>query len=264
MNLSGKSILLTGASSGIGYHMAIALAKENCRIALLARSMDKLKEIAETAGTSDNIILPIQCDVSKKEEVNAAVGKVLEEFGSLDILILNAGTSYRLDAEDFSAEKGEEIIKVNLTSKFYFLEKLIPHFISKKSGMIVGVSSLADTRGFPRSGFYNASKAGFSKAARKSAHRTQRTQHQGNHRPTRLCTNPDDRQERIQYAPPYGAGESGADNNRRHKERKEDHPVPPPHRTGHEADRDYTRHPLRIPLPQAPRSPEEKRLVKFY
>ena len=163
MNLSGKSILLTGASSGIGYHMAIALAKENCRIALLARSIDKLKEIAETAGTSDNIILPIQCDVSKKEEVNAAVGKVLEEFGSLDILILNAGTSYRLDAEDFSAEKGEEIIKVNLTSNFHFLEKLIPHFISKKSGMIVGVSSLADTRGFPRSGFYNASKAGFTK-----------------------------------------------------------------------------------------------------
>jgi len=163
MDLPGKSILLTGASSGIGREMASKLAKENCRIALLARSIDKLREIAERCGTDRNVILPIRCDVSRKEEVHTVVDRVLEEFGGLDILILNAGTSSRLGAEDFDAVKGEKIISVNLTSKFYFLEKMIPHFISKRKGMIVGVSSLADVRGFPRSGFYNASKAGFSK-----------------------------------------------------------------------------------------------------
>lgn len=163
MNLAGKSILLTGASSGIGYKLAEKLAAENCRIAVLARRTVKLQEIAEKFGNRQNVILPITCDVSKKEEVHSAVEKVLENFGEIDIIILNAGTSHRIDAKDFYAGKGEEIISVNLTSKFYFLEKIIPYFISKRSGMIVGVSSLADTRGFPRSAFYNASKAGFTK-----------------------------------------------------------------------------------------------------
>ena len=163
MKLPGKTILLTGASSGIGYQLAAALAKENCKLAILARRTEKLNEIVQTYSTPQNTILPITCDVSRKEEVNAAVNNVLQKFGTIDVLILNAGTSSRTDAEDFSADKGEEIISVNLTSNFYFLEKLIPHFIEKKSGMIAGVSSLADTRGYPRSGFYNASKAGFSK-----------------------------------------------------------------------------------------------------
>ncbi len=163
MNLSGKSILLTGASSGIGYAVAKKLAKENCKIAVLARDIDKLREFASEFSSANNLILPIRCDVSNQGDVNSAFNTIFAEFGGIDIAMLNAGTSDRIDAEDFSADKGKEIISVNLTGKFYFLEKLIPYFISKKNGMIVGVSSLADTRGFPRSGFYNASKAAFSK-----------------------------------------------------------------------------------------------------
>ena len=163
MLLAGKSVLITGASSGIGYGAAKILANEDCRIAILARRIDKLEKFANEYKTPGNTILPVKCDVSDKEEVYSAVDTVLEKFGEIDIAILNAGTSYRLEAEDFSSDKGEEIISVNLTGKFCFLDKLIPYFIKKKSGMIVGVSSLADVRGFPRSAFYNASKAGFSK-----------------------------------------------------------------------------------------------------
>ncbi len=163
MNFAGKAILLTGASSGIGYELAARLAKENCRLAVLARNTSKLQEIAGRFSTNQNTILPVHCDVSQKDEVHSAIDKVTAEFGGIDILILNAGASYRIDVENFSSEKGKDIIEVNLISKFYFLEKLIPHFISKRSGMIVGVSSLADVRGFPRSGFYNASKAAFTR-----------------------------------------------------------------------------------------------------
>jgi short-subunit dehydrogenase len=163
MLFSGKSVLITGASSGIGYMLAKRLAGQECKIAILARRTDILKEFAEKYSTGSNIILPLHCDISNKEEVYSSLETVIEKFGEIDIAILNAGTSYRLNAEDFSAEKGEKVISVNLTSKFYFLEKLIPYFIEKKSGMIVGVSSLADARGFPRSAFYNASKAAFSK-----------------------------------------------------------------------------------------------------
>lgn len=163
MNFSGKSILLTGASSGIGEKLTAALARENCRLALLARRIEKLNELTSKFGNDQNILLPIRCDISKKEEVYAAVVQVLEQFGGIDILILNAGTSSRMNAENFSSESGKRIINVNLISNLYFLEKLIPHFISKRNGMIVGVSSIADVRGFPRSAFYGASKAGFTR-----------------------------------------------------------------------------------------------------
>lgn len=163
MLISGKSVLITGASSGIGYTVARRLAAENCRIALLARTTEKLEEFAAQYSNDKNSILPLTCDVSKKEDVFSATEIVLKEFGGIDIAILNAGTSHRIDVENFSSDKGEEILSANLTGKFYFLEKLIPCFIQKRSGMIVGVSSLADVRGFPRSAFYNASKAAFSK-----------------------------------------------------------------------------------------------------
>lgn len=163
MHLSGKSVLITGASSGIGYALAERLAKANCRIALLARRTDVLNDFASKYSTGQNMILPLHCNVSDKEEVFSAFNTIIEKFGGIDIAVLNAGTSYRIDVENFSAEKGEKVLSVNLTSKFYFLEKIIPHFIEKKDGMIVGVSSLADARGFPRSAFYNASKAAFTK-----------------------------------------------------------------------------------------------------
>ncbi len=163
MRLSGKSVLITGASTGIGYTIAKKLVKENCKIAILARTTEKLEEFAAKYGKDHNPVLPLTCDVSKKEDVFRAIQIILGEFGGIDIAILNAGTSRRIDVENFSSDKGKEILSVNLTGKFYFLEKLIPYFIQKRDGMIVGVSSLADARGFPRSAFYNASKAAFSK-----------------------------------------------------------------------------------------------------
>ncbi len=163
MHFTNKSILITGASGGIGYEIARILSKEKCNLALLSRNFAKLQQFASEYKNSDNIILPIQCDVSKKEEVDSAINKIMETFGGIDIAILNAAIGIRMDAENFSAEAGEKIYRVNLIGNLYFLEKLIPHFIEKKGGIIAGVSSQADVRGFPRSGFYNSSKAAFTR-----------------------------------------------------------------------------------------------------
>jgi short-subunit dehydrogenase len=163
MDFTDKSIVITGASGGIGLEISTILSREKCKLALLSRSIEKLQKFASEYGSSHNIILPIQCDVSKKEQVNSALDKVIETFGGIDIVILNAAIGVRSDPENFSAETGEKIFRVNLISSLYFFEKLLPLFIKKKSGMIIGISSQADTRGFPRSGFYNASKAAFTR-----------------------------------------------------------------------------------------------------
>lgn len=163
MNFNGKSIIITGASGGIGLEISKILSKEKCKLALLSRNIEKLQNFASEHQNENLIILPIQCDVSKKEEVESAIDKVMEAFGGVDLVILNAATGIRMDAENFSAETGEKIFRVNLIGNLYFLEKLIPHFIKKKSGIIAGVSSQADVRGFPRSGFYNSSKAAFTR-----------------------------------------------------------------------------------------------------
>lgn len=163
MNFTGKSILITGASGGIGLEISKILSREKCKIALLSRSIEKLQKFASEHSDSTNFILPIQCDVSIKEEVSSAFDKVIETFGGIDIAILNAAIGVRVDAENFSSETGEKIFRVNLFGNIYFLEKLIPHYIKRGSGIIAGVSSLADVRGFPRSGFYNASKAAFTR-----------------------------------------------------------------------------------------------------
>ena len=163
MDFTGKSILITGASSGIGLELSKKLVGENCKLALLARSFDKLQDFTLKYKTNTNFLHPVHCDVSDKKNVSDAVDSVINQLGGIDIAILNAGTSQRLNIENFSSEIGEKIIRVNLLGQIYFLQRLIPYFIKKRSGIIVGISSLADARGFPRSAFYNSSKAGLTK-----------------------------------------------------------------------------------------------------
>jgi short-subunit dehydrogenase len=163
MELTNKNILITGASSGIGYALTKLLAKEKCNLALLARRKHILDSLGAELKVFDKKIIPVECDVSKKESVVKAYSLIKENFGEIDIAILNSGLSYRMSAEDFDSCKGEQVIGANFMGIVYFIEQLIPDFIKKKEGMIVGVSSLAGDRGYPRSAFYAASKAAVTK-----------------------------------------------------------------------------------------------------
>ncbi|MCX6564159.1 MAG: SDR family NAD(P)-dependent oxidoreductase [Candidatus Aminicenantes bacterium] len=159
MDLRGKTILLTGASSGIGLALSRLLAQEKVKLALLARRENILRRLAVELKSSGSVILPLQCDVSKKEDIRKSYLEVKSQFGQVDIAILNSGFSHRAGVEHFEVDVARDIFDVNVFGMLYFIEELLPDFKCRKEGIIVGVSSLSDCRGFPRSGFYNASKA---------------------------------------------------------------------------------------------------------
>jgi len=159
MNLSNKNILITGASSGIGYQLSKDLAKEGANLALLARRKNILDDLAEELKSFSTKIITAQCDVTSKESVKNAFDFVKKEFSSIDIAILNSGASFRMSIEEFDTEHLEEIINVNFMGLVYCLNEIIPEFIKRKDGCIVGISSLSDSRGFPRSAAYCSSKA---------------------------------------------------------------------------------------------------------
>lgn len=159
MDLSNKVILLTGASSGIGYSLAKSLPKENCSLALISRNEKKLNDLLTELKNVRIKISAYLCDVGNIDEVRNSYQQIINDFGKIDIAILNAGTSHRLDIKNYSSEIAREIFNVNVFGIINFVEQLLPDFIERKEGMIVGVSSLAESRGFPKSGFYNASKS---------------------------------------------------------------------------------------------------------
>jgi short-subunit dehydrogenase len=160
MNLREKVLVITGATSGIGYSLAKLLPKENCSLALIARSENILDDLI-TRLQFDKA-KAYKCDVGKPDDVKNTFGKIKKDFNKIDIAILNAGVSQRADIKNFSSASAKEIFNTNVLGVVNCIEQLLPDFIADRKGMIVGVSSLSDARGFPRSGFYSASKSAVS------------------------------------------------------------------------------------------------------
>ena len=159
MELRGKTILLTGASSGIGLALSRQLANEKVNLALLARREHILLQLADELKDSGSVVLPVKCDVSNKDETARACREIRARFGHVDIAILNSGLSHRAAAAGFRVDVAREIFDVNVFGILNFVGELMPDFIKRQDGTIVGVSSLADCRGLPKNRCYSASKA---------------------------------------------------------------------------------------------------------
>ncbi len=159
MNFSNKNILVTGASSGIGYSLVKKLAAEKCNLALAARREEILDELAGQLKNTGSKIIAFPCDVTIKEEVKRTIDEIVNQFGSIDLAILNSGVSTRSPINFYNSDDAKKIFDVNVIGLVNCLEALLPYYIKNRKGIIAGVSSLADGRGFPKSGFYCASKA---------------------------------------------------------------------------------------------------------
>jgi short-subunit dehydrogenase len=159
MNFNDKVILITGASTGIGKELAKQLSGINCSLLLLARRSELLDELRSQLISGKANINIYKCDVADPDEVRKVFKEIREHFTKVDIAILNAGVGSKSSTEDYYYETAKKTFDVNVLGIVNCVENLLPDFIRRKDGMIIGVSSLADSRGWQGSGFYCASKA---------------------------------------------------------------------------------------------------------
>jgi short-subunit dehydrogenase len=159
MQFENRTVLITGASSGIGRALVEQLSKVHCRLLIVSRRLNVLCEIASSLQGQPSIITPFQCDVSDPAQVAESYAKMRDSLGPIEIAILNAGINPRTDLGNLNAETARSVMGVNFFGVVNWLEHLLPEMTRSRSGHIAAVSSLADRKGFPNSTLYCASKA---------------------------------------------------------------------------------------------------------
>ena len=153
--------IVTGASSGIGKATALAFAKSDIDVALVARSTDKLEALADEIQTHTPVkagVYPM--DLSEVDRVSQQIAEVCRSFGPIDILVNNAGMAYTNPLGKTPLEDWQKILELNLTSVFQCVRGVLPQMRDRASGTIINVASIAASNAFPEWGAYSVSKAG--------------------------------------------------------------------------------------------------------
>lgn len=158
-SLAGRVALVTGASSGIGWELAKRLAREGCKVGLVARRADPLRELAAQIAAAGGTAEPAVADVGNREQVEAALAAVRARFGPLDLVVANAGVGRPTLLNPVNMGDVEDTFRINLMGVVYTLSAALPEMLARKSGHLVAVSSLAGYRGLPAESAYCASKA---------------------------------------------------------------------------------------------------------
>jgi NADP-dependent 3-hydroxy acid dehydrogenase YdfG len=158
--------LVTGASSGIGEAAAKVLAARGAAVALVARRADRLDQLGGEIADSGGTVLPIEADVTDREQAAVAVARAVEELGRLDVLVNNAGVMLLGPVVDAPVEEWEQMVQVNLLGLLYTAHAALPHLLSaaesdpRQVADLVNISSVAGRMARKGSGVYNATKHG--------------------------------------------------------------------------------------------------------
>ena len=157
-SLDGRVALVTGANSGIGQAIAVALAAAGADVAAVGRS-----ESGETGGrvqAAGRRFLPVAADLSSTARCDEIVERVSDGLGSVDILVNNAGSIRRREALEFSEADWDEVMDVNLKTAFFLSQAAARHMIPRRGGKIINIASMLSFQGGVRVASYTASKSG--------------------------------------------------------------------------------------------------------
>ncbi|MEO9474946.1 MAG: SDR family NAD(P)-dependent oxidoreductase [Cyclobacteriaceae bacterium] len=153
-----KTVLITGATSGIGKATAEILASDNYRLIICGRRQDRLIELEAKLSKSTEIYI-LCFDVSQKQEVFDAIDSLPPDWKEIDILINNAGNAHGFDPiHEAKIDDWEAMIDINLKGLLYVTKAILPDMVERKSGHIVNIGSIAGIEPYQKGGVYNASK----------------------------------------------------------------------------------------------------------
>ena len=157
--LKGKTAVITGGSRGLGKAMAIALAAEGVRIALVARDEAAMTEVANTIRKAGGEASCFKSDVTDEAAVATLEKEVLLQYGTVDILINNAGINIRKPIHEFTLEEWRRVQDTNVTSVFLMCRAFVPHMKGKGYGRIFNMTSIMSHISLPGRAAYSSSKA---------------------------------------------------------------------------------------------------------
>jgi NADP-dependent 3-hydroxy acid dehydrogenase YdfG len=160
MRLADQVALITGASRGLGLAIARALSGEGAAVACVARAGPELEAAVASLRAGGAQALAAPADVTREAQVEAAVRATVEQWGRIDILVLNAGTWAGAPVHETSEAQWDQLLNLNLKGAFLTLKHALPWMIAQRRGTIVGIGSLGGLVGQPGSSAYAASKWG--------------------------------------------------------------------------------------------------------
>lgn len=158
--IAGKTVLITGASRGLGRVIAHELAKEQATIVGVARSQAGLDRVCGEIEALGGKAIGIAFDLSQVEQISTLIAEVEQLVGSVDILINNAGTGIYRAFPDYSLAELQSVLSINLLTAMELTRLVLPSMLERRSGHIVNIASLASKKGHPYDSIYSASKAG--------------------------------------------------------------------------------------------------------
>jgi uncharacterized protein len=159
LNLSGAVVAITGASAGIGRECALAFAGRGARIAIAARRLDRLQELAEQVRARGGEALTMAVDVGEPGQVEAFVAATVARYGRLDVMVNNAGYGIRGTVAAMPVDAHERLMRVNYLGTVRGCRAAVPIMLKQGRGVIINVSSIVGHRSLPTGGAYAATKA---------------------------------------------------------------------------------------------------------
>ena len=153
----GKTVIVTGAGSGIGQGIAERFAAEGANVVLAGRTRAKLERVAATLDAARTFVQP--CDVARYEEVQSLVDAALQRFGGLDVMVNNAGVAPEGEATELSLDDWQQALQVDLSGVFHGCKAALPHLLARR-GCIVNTASVSGLGADWALTAYNAAKGG--------------------------------------------------------------------------------------------------------